>query len=89
MKKKKVIPQKIETNGVTSFIFIRETGKGQLLYAKQESNTVEPVLVDTTVYIYKEPFKPGTTWDSDINTTVMIEKVTFPLSYEVQKQKRP
>jgi hypothetical protein len=87
LEKKKVIPQKIETNGSTSFIFIRETSKGQMLYAKQASNTAEPVLVDTTVYIYKEPFKPGTKWGGDITTTVMMETVTFPLNFEVQKQK--
>ena len=85
--RKKVIPQKIDLNGVTSFSFIRETNKGQVLFATQTSKSAEPEILDTLVYIYKEPFKSGTSWEKDFTTTVMMESVTFPLTYVVQNKK--
>jgi len=84
--KKKVVPQKIDVNGVTSFIFIQETKKGQVLYAKQSADDTEPIILDTLIYLNKD-FKSGSTWIRDYTTTLMMEKVTFPITYEVQKGK--
>lgn len=85
--KKKVVPQKIDINGLTSFMFVRDTKKGQVLFAKQDANDSEPVILDTLVYLNKGDLKSGTTWKRDYTTTLMMEKVTFPLTYEVQKNK--
>ncbi|MEA2078162.1 MAG: hypothetical protein U9O95_09110 [Candidatus Marinimicrobia bacterium] len=85
--KKKVVPQKIVINGSTSFIFIRETKKGQILFAIQGAEDSEPVILEELVYLNKNPFKTGTTWEGDFTTSVMMESVTFPLTYEIQKGK--
>ncbi len=85
--KKKVVPQKIEVNGSITFVFIRETKMGQILFATQGMDDTEPVILDTLVYINKTPFKTGTTWIEDYTTIVMLESVTFPLTYVVQKSK--
>ena len=84
--KKKVVPQKIEINGATSFIFVRETKKGQLLYAKQAADAAEPMIMEDEIYLNKE-LKSGNTWERDYNTTLMMEDVTVPMTYEVQKGK--
>ena len=84
--KKKVVPQKIEVNGATSFIFVRETKKGQLLYAKQAADAAEPMIMEDEIYLNKE-LKSGNTWERDYYTTLMMEDVTVPMTYEVQKGK--
>ena len=84
--KKKVVPQKIDINGNTSFIFIRDTKKGQVLFAKQAADAAEPVILDEEIYLNKE-LKTGNTWERNYNTTLMMEEVTVPLTYEVQKGK--
>jgi hypothetical protein len=84
--KKKVVPQKIEVNGATSFIFIQETRKGQVLYAEQAADAAEPTLLDELVYLNKE-LKTGNTWEGTFKTTLMMEEVSVPMTYEVQKGK--
>lgn len=84
--KKKVTPQKIEVNGATSFIFIRDTRKGQILFAKQAADAAEPTILEEEVYLNKG-LKSGNTWERDFTTTLMMEELTLPLNYEVQKKK--
>jgi len=84
--KKKVVPQKIDVNGTTSFIFIRDTKKGQILFAQQAADAAEPTILEEEIYLNKD-LKSGNTWERDYNTTLMMESVTVPLTYEVQKGK--
>jgi len=84
--KKKVVPQKIDVNGTTSFIFIRDTKKGQILFAQQDADAAEPTILEEEIYLNKD-LKSGNTWERDYNTTLMMESVTVPLTYEVQKGK--
>ena len=84
--KKKVIPQKIDIDGATSFIFIQESKKGPVLYAEQAANAAEPVVLEELVYLNKE-LKPGNSWERNFKTTLMMEEVTVPMTYEVQKGK--
>jgi hypothetical protein len=84
--KKKVVPQKIEVNGATSFIFIQDSKKGQVLYAEQGADAAEPTLLEDLVYLNKE-LKTGNTWEGTFKTTLMMEEVSVPMTYEVQKGK--
>jgi hypothetical protein len=84
--KKKVVPQKIEVNGATSFIFIQDSKKGQVLYAEQGAEAAEPTLLEDLVYLNKE-LKTGNTWEGTFKTTLMMEEVNVPMTYEVQKGK--
>jgi hypothetical protein len=83
--KKKVIPQKVEQGDQVSFDYLLETKKGLVLYATQSSTDPEPVILDTLVYLYKNPFKAGTKWESTITSSLLMEQVSFPLSYEILK----
>ncbi|MCK4529863.1 MAG: hypothetical protein KAU44_01695 [Candidatus Marinimicrobia bacterium] len=85
--KKKVIPQKVTIGNVVYFDYLLDTKKGLVLYATQLSTDPEPVILDTLVYLYKKPFKAGTTWKSDITSTLLMESVSVPLTYEIQKAK--
>ena len=85
--KKKVIPQKVTIGDVVYFDYLLDTKKGLVLYATQSSTDPEPVILDTLVYLYKKPFKAGTTWKSDITSTLLMESVSVPLTYEIQKAK--
>jgi len=85
--KKKVIPQKVTIGDAVSFDYLLDTKKGLVLYATQSSTDPEPVILDTLVYLYKKPFKAGTTWKSDITSTLLMESVSVPLTYEIQKAK--
>jgi len=85
--KKKVVPQKITIGDVVYFDYLLDTKKGLVLYARQSSTDLEPVILDTLVYLCKKPFKAGTTWKSDITSTLLMENVSVPLTYEIQKSK--
>jgi len=85
--KKKVVPQKITMGDVVYFDYLLDTKKGLVLYATQSSTDPEPVILDTLVYLYKKPFKAGTTWKSDITSILLMESVSVPLTYEIQKAK--
>lgn len=83
--KKKVIPQKVTIGDDVYFDYLLDTKKGLVLYATQSPTNPEPVILDTLVYLYKYPFKAGTKWESTITSTLLMEQVTFPLSYEILK----
>ncbi|MEA3391642.1 MAG: hypothetical protein U9Q91_01545 [Candidatus Marinimicrobia bacterium] len=85
--KKKVIPQKVTIGDAVSFDYLLDTKKGLVLYATQSSTDPEPVILDTLVYLYKKPFKAGTTWKSNITSTLLMESVNVSLTYEIQKAK--
>ncbi len=85
--KKKVTPQKVTIGDAVSFDYLLDTKKGLVLYATQSSTDPEPVILDTLVYLYKNPFKAGTTWESNITSTLLMESVDIPLTYEIKKEK--
>ena len=85
--KKKVIPQKVTIGDVVYFDYLLDTKKGLVLYATQSSTDSKPVILDTLFYFYKKPFKAGTTWKSDITSTLLMENVSVPLTYEIKKTK--
>lgn len=85
--KKKVVPQKVTIGDVVYFDYLLDTKKGLVLYATQSPTDPEPVILDTLVYLYKKPFKAGTTWKSEITSILLMESVSVPLTYKIQKAK--
>ena len=85
--KKKVVPQKVTIGDDVYFDYLLDTKKGLVLYATQSPTDPEPMILDTLVYLYKYPFKAGTTWKSNITSTLLMESVDVPLTYEIKKEK--
>ncbi|MCK4812535.1 MAG: hypothetical protein KAT14_01210 [Candidatus Marinimicrobia bacterium] len=87
LEKQKVIPQKIDVNGVTSFIFLAENNKGIYQFAKQASDAIEPAILEIPIYILKNPIKIGTTWQKDSKTMLMMEELPVTLTYTIESKK--
>mgnify|MGYP000409788669 CR=1 FL=1 len=83
----KVIPMKIEQEGMISFLFYQKDKKGLKLYATQLPNAPQPILVGNDKYKYYEPIKAGQTWEQNYTTTLMMAKEEVPMVYEIKKEK--
>ena len=86
LKGKKVIPQKLDINGQTSFSFYAEDESGIFEFASQDSGELEPVIKVTPTYTLKNPIKVGTTWENQDKTAFENEKIPYTLKSIIESK---
>jgi hypothetical protein len=87
MDKKKVVPQKIDERGRTSFSFIAQEKNGVYEYAVQPAGSTSPRVAETPRCILKYPLRGGTSWQEDASLSVLLESVPYTMTYTIQKKK--
>ncbi len=87
LEKTRVIPQRTDIAGKNSFIFLSETGKGIIAFAAQAPDATEPAILENQEYVLKNPFSPGTSWDRQVKTTLMMEVLPLTLTFTVADKK--
>ena len=82
---KKVTPLKIDNNGEISFMFFLRDNKGVRIFAEQTATSSEPKVLEKVEYLFTEPFKPGQSWERDLQATLMMVSEMVPMTYVIQK----
>ncbi|MBW6458458.1 MAG: hypothetical protein K0B52_04765 [FCB group bacterium] len=85
--KKKVIPQKVDERGRTSFSFVVQEKNGVFEYAVQPAGSTAPRVLDTPRCILKYPVRGGTTWQEEASLGVLLESVPYTMTYTIEKKK--
>jgi len=63
LKGKTVLPRKWDLGGNHKYDFFAEDGDGVYLYAEQNGDNAEPVILEKKAYYLRNPLDRGTTWD--------------------------
>jgi hypothetical protein len=85
--KKKVIPQKIDEKGKTSFSFVAQEKKGVYEYAVQPAGSTSPRVLDKPRCILAYPLRGGTTWQEETSLGVLLESIPYTITYTIEKKK--
>ena len=81
---KETVPQKLDINNQTYFTFISEDSKGSYELGSQGPGMVEPEVRSKPNYFIKYPFKVGTEWEYETNTSLLNEKINVNLKSRLE-----